>query len=260
MKRLYAKSPAKLNIGLHVLGRWPEGYHIIETLLVPYPALYDDIEIKLLPGLNRLELRLTGIEIPPSEENYLQTSYRLLREGLGTSLPALEVRLHKRIPVSAGLGGGSSNSGVFLRLMREILDPPPSWENLHKIAAQVGSDVPFFLYERPMLARGTGTELVPYNFSLDAFEVFVATPPFPCSTKHIYRGLRPSSWSGVSIEPILAAGPALWREKLHNDLESVSFQVYPQLLILKKSFYEAGAIYASMNGSGSSVYGLFPKR
>ncbi|MCX7606193.1 MAG: 4-(cytidine 5'-diphospho)-2-C-methyl-D-erythritol kinase [Bacteroidia bacterium] len=259
MRRIEAISPAKINIGLHILGRWPEGYHILETLLVAYPDLYDNLEVSVLPGQNRLELRLTGIEIPDTEENYLETTYRLLQARISTPLPALEVRLHKRIPVSAGLGGGSSNSGTFLRILAQLIDPPPPLPLLHEVAAQVGSDVPFFLYDSPMLARGTGTDMEPYPFSLEAYEIVLLTPPIPCSTKHIYRGLRPLHWSRTPIEPILKEGISAWPTHLHNDLEQVSFQIYPSLLTLKKSLYEAGAAYASMNGSGSSLYGLFPK-
>lgn len=258
MKTFYAPSPAKLNIGLHVLGRWPDGYHILETLLVLYPSLHDDLEVSLLPGYNRLELRLSGIEIPEAEENYLEKTYRLLEERLGR-LPALQVRLHKRIPVSAGLGGGSSNSGTFLRLLRDILEPPPSLSLLHEVGARVGSDVPFFLYDTPMLARGIGTELTPFPIDLSSYDIFLLTPPVPCSTKHIYRGLRPSQWSRAPIEPILRQDIHTWRDALHNDLEHVSFHLYPTLLVYKKALYDAGAIYASMNGSGSSLYGLFPR-
>lgn len=260
MKTFYAKSPAKLNIGLHILGRWPEGYHVLETLLVPYPALYDDLEVRLLPGKDRLQFRLSGIQIPESEgENYIQIAYWRLRESLQRPLPALEVRLHKRIPVSAGLGGGSSNSGTFLRLMKEILEFPLDMAALHAVAAQIGVDVPCFLYGEPMLATGLGSDLQPYPFSLAEYEVFVLTPPVPCSTKHIYRGLKYAHWSRTSILPVLELGPAVWREQLHNDLEMVSFQIYPTLLTLKHALYEAGAVYASMNGSGSSLYGLFAK-
>ncbi|MCX8112113.1 MAG: 4-(cytidine 5'-diphospho)-2-C-methyl-D-erythritol kinase [Bacteroidia bacterium] len=257
MKTFYTTSPAKLNIGLHILGRWPDGYHILETLLVPYPDLYDDIEVKLLSGHDRLELHITGIEVPDAEENYLETTYWLLRERLGRPLPALSVHLHKRIPVSAGLGGGSGNSGSFLRLLQEILDPPPTLNFLHEVACEIGSDVPFFLYNQPMLAKGIGTQMTPFSINLDEFEIFTLTPPVPCSTKHIYRGLRPSQWSRTPIEPILRQGVDTWPNYLHNDLESVSFQLYPTLLVLKKALYDAGAVYASMNGSGSSLYGLF---
>ncbi|MEN3040303.1 MAG: 4-(cytidine 5'-diphospho)-2-C-methyl-D-erythritol kinase [Bacteroidia bacterium] len=258
MTTYYATSIAKFNLGLHIIGRWPDGYHILETLLVPYPELYDDLEVRLLPGHDRLELHITGMEIPDSEENYLETTYRLLREKLGRPLPAMSVRLHKRIPISAGLGGGSSNSGAFLRIMQEILELPTSL--LHEVGAQVGSDVPFFLYEGPMLATDTGTRLTPFSIDLSAYEVVMLTPPVPCSTKHVYRGLRSSHWSRTSIRPILSSGIGMWREHLHNDLENVSFQLYPTLLTFKKALYDAGALYASMNGSGSSIYGIFPRK
>ncbi|MCS6789689.1 MAG: 4-(cytidine 5'-diphospho)-2-C-methyl-D-erythritol kinase [Bacteroidia bacterium] len=256
--RLYAASFAKLNIGLHILGRWPDGYHILETLLVPYPYLYDDIEVNVLPGKDRIELHLSGLEIPENEENYLETTYRILRQHWKKPLPAIEVYLHKRIPVSAGLGGGSSNSAMLLKLLAPMLELEPTSELLHQVAAEVGSDVPFFLHGVPMLAKGTGTELTPYPFSLEGYEVVMLTPPLPCSTKHIYRALRSSQWSRKPIEPILRQGINAWREELHNDLEQVSFQIYPYLLMLKQALYEEGAAYASMNGSGSSIYGIFP--
>lgn len=260
MKTHYTISPAKINLGLHILGRWPDGYHLLETLLVPYPYLYDELEVQMLSGYDRIEISITGIEVPDVDENYLETTYRLLREQLGKPLPALRVRLHKRIPVSAGLGGGSSNSASLMRLLQKILDPPPPLEVLHQVSARVGSDVPFFLYSTPMLARGIGTELTPFSIDLQDYEIIVLTPPVPCSTKHVYRGLRPSQWSHTPIEPILRQGPGVWSERLHNDLEHVSFHLYPTLLYLKKSLYNAGAVYASMNGSGSSLYGLFKRR
>ncbi|MCS6894907.1 MAG: 4-(cytidine 5'-diphospho)-2-C-methyl-D-erythritol kinase [Bacteroidia bacterium] len=258
MKTYYATSIAKFNLGLHILGRWPDGYHILETLLVPYPVLYDDLEVRVLSGRDRLELNLTGMEIPDSEENYLETTYRTLREKLGRPLPAMSVRLHKRIPVSGGLGGGSSNSGAFLRIMQEVLELPLSF--LHEVASEVGSDVPFFLYEGPMLATDTGTQLTPFSIDLSAYEIVMLTPPVPCSTKHVYRGLRSTHWSRTSIQPIIHRGIEVWPEQLHNDLEHVSFQIYPTLVSLKKALYDAGALYASMNGSGSSIYGIFPRK
>ncbi|MCS7296966.1 MAG: 4-(cytidine 5'-diphospho)-2-C-methyl-D-erythritol kinase [Bacteroidia bacterium] len=255
--KYYAISPAKINIGLHILGRWPEGYHVLETLLVRYPYLYDEIEVQVLPGYDRLELNMTGAEIPEGEENYLETTYRLLRQHLRRSLPALRVRLHKRIPISAGLGGGSSNSGSFLRILGQLLDLPQNSALLHQVAAEVGSDVPFFLYEESMLARGTGTDMTPFPIDLESYEIVLLTPPVPCTTKHIYRGLRPFHWSRLPIEPILRQDISVWRNYLRNDLEQVSFQLYPTLFILKKALYDAGAVYASMNGSGSSLYGIF---
>lgn len=143
--------------------------------------------------------------------------------------------------------------------MQAILEPPLEIAILHAVAAQIGTDVPFFLHNEPMLATGLGSDLQPYPFSLEAYEVFVLTPPVPCSTKHIYRGLKSVHWSRTSILPALALGPAVWREHLRNDLEMVSFQIYPALLALKHALYEAGAVYASLSGSGSSLYGLFAK-
>ncbi len=260
MNRYYDISPAKINIGLHILGRWPNGYHLLESLLVPYPALYDDIEVEVRPGYDRIELHLSGESPPPNEENYLMVAYRYLQKAIQKPLPALKVRLHKRIPISAGLGGGSSNAGTFLRLFHKIFPDLVSPENLHHIAAQIGSDVPFFLYQKPMLATGIGTTLTPYEIDLSGYEIYLLTPPVPCSTRYIYRGLSPINWRRTSIQPLLKQPIETWKNSLYNDLETVSFLIYPTLILYKNALYEAGAIYASMNGSGSSLYGIWKAR
>ncbi len=257
MNRYYDISPAKINIGLHILGRWPNGYHLLESLLIPYPALYDDMEIEVRPGHDRIELHVSGESPPPDEENYLTVVYRHLQKAIQKPLPALKVRLHKRIPISAGLGGGSSNAGTFLRLFHKMFPELISPETLHHIAAQVGSDVPFFLYQRPMLATGIGTTLSPYDIDLSGYEIYLLTPPVPCSTRYIYRGLSPTNWRRTSIQPILHQPVETWKYSLYNDLETVSFLIYPTLILYKKALYEAGAVYASMNGSGSSLYGIW---
>jgi 4-diphosphocytidyl-2-C-methyl-D-erythritol kinase len=257
MTRYYDTCPAKINLGLHIVGRWPNGYHLLETLLVPYPALYDDLELQILPGYDRIDIHISG-EVPPSDdENYLAIAYRYLQKAIQKPLPALKVRLHKRIPISAGLGGGSSNAGTFLRLFHQIFPELISLDKLHEVAAQVGSDVPFFLYQRPMLATGTGTSLTPYEIDLSAYQIYLLTPPVPCSTRYIYRGLSPANWSRTPLEPILKQPIESWKDALHNDLEAVSFLIYPTLILYKNALYEAGALYASMNGSGSSLYGIW---
>lgn len=257
MSRYHDTCPAKINLGLHIRGRWPNSYHLLETLLIPYPALYDDLEIQVRPGHDQIDLHISGEVPPPDEENYLSKAYRYLQKAAGKPLPALRVRLHKRIPVSAGLGGGSSNAGTFLRLFHQIFPDLLSPDKLHDVAAQIGSDVPFFLHRRPMIATGTGTTLTPYDIDLSRYQIYLLTPPVPCSTRYIYRGLSSNSWSRTSIVPILQEPIETWKETLHNDLESVSFLIYPTLLTYKNALYEAGAVYASMNGSGSSLYGIW---
>ncbi len=259
MRRYYQQSPAKVNLGLHILDRWPNGYHVLETLLIPYPALYDDLEVEILPGVDRLELVITGENPPQDGENYIETAYRLLQQVIKRPLPAIKVRLHKRIPVSAGLGGGSSNAGTFIRLLKEAFPEFIPKDQQYAVAAQLGTDVPFFLDPRPTLATGLGTTLTPFEIDLSGWDLFIMTPPVPCSTRYVYRALTPAAWSRTSIQPILRQDPASWARLLHNDLESVSFGIYPTLLVYKKALYEAGAMYASMNGSGSSLYGLFPR-
>lgn len=259
MRRYYQQSPAKINLGLHILDRWPNGYHVLETLLIPYPALYDDLEVEILPGVDRLELTVTGENPIQEGENYIEVAYKLLQREVKRPLPALKVRLHKRIPVSAGLGGGSSNAGTFLRLLAEAFPELIPTEQQQAIAAQLGTDVPFFLDPRTTLASGLGTTLTPFEIDLSKWDFFILTPPVPCSTRYIYRALTPSAWSRTPIGPILQQDPKTWPQMLHNDLESVSFSIYPTLLVYKKALYDAGALYASMNGSGSSLYGLFPK-
>jgi 4-diphosphocytidyl-2-C-methyl-D-erythritol kinase len=155
------------------------------------------------------------------------------------------------------LGGGSSNAGTFLRLFHQIFPELISLDKLHEVAAQVGSDVPFFLYQRPMLATGTGTSLTPYEIDLSAYQIYLLTPPVPCSTRYIYRGLSPAHWSRIPLEPILKQPIESWKDALYNDLEAVSFLIYPTLILYKNALYEAGALYASMNGSGSSLYGIW---
>ncbi|MCL2560891.1 MAG: 4-(cytidine 5'-diphospho)-2-C-methyl-D-erythritol kinase [Rikenellaceae bacterium] len=242
----------KINIGLDVLGRRADGYHDIVTLMIPVAGLCDILEI--VPAA---ESRFTqsGIDAGAPEQNLCVRAYNLMRERFG--IPAAAIHLHKIIPPAAGLGGGSSDAAFTIRGLDKIFSLDLSVEEMERLAAELGSDVPFFIRNTPQLAVGRGEILTPFDPQLAGKKVVIIVPSVRVSTAEAYAGVAVREPAAPLAER-LASGVGAWRNNgVENAFEPSIFARYPLLARIKESLYAAGALYASMSGSGSAVYGIF---
>lgn len=251
----------KINLGLNVLCKRPDGFHELETLFVPYFGIRDTLEIIELPGSG-------DVSFVPSaavtwDNDLTVRAYKLLASDF--HLPSVEIRLTKNAPVGAGLGGGSSDAAFCLKALNEMFSLGLSDESLAGYASRLGSDCAFFIYNRPMLGTGRGEILTPYALELDGYEIKVVIPEgLAVSTAEAYRGIHPrytygEERTGQSLSEVLARPVREWRNTLVNDFEKTVFAVYPKLAELKENLYRQGAEYAAMSGSGSALFGLFSK-
>lgn len=239
----------KINLGLHVHRKREDGYHDIETCFYPVP--WTDI-LEIIPSED-FSFTHSGREIPGSEDdNLCVKAFRMLQRDLG--IGNVKMHLHKIIPMGAGLGGGSSDAAHALILLDKIFN---TGKSLEQYASALGSDCSFFLQEKAVIGTGRGNELHPVNVSLQGKSLVIVHPGVHVSTADAYRGVTPSV-PEKSIRQILETTPFhQWRESLVNDFESSVFRKHPQIAKLKEALYAAGAIYASMSGSGSAVFGIF---
>lgn len=266
----------KLNLGLAVLHKREDGYHDLESLFIPWHGLHDVLEI--VPAAET-SIRLYGLDLGEGGEggdNLCVRAWALLHEAFG--IPPVAIYLWKGIPAGAGLGGGSADAAFTLRMLSEMFGLGLSDELLASLAARLGSDCAFFVYNRPMVASGRGEVLVPYEIDVAKFRIEVVTPPVHVSTREAYAGVTPrypvgAGYDGASA-PASPSCPALtghlpslrealsrpvdeWREVLVNDFEPSVFAAHPELARIKADLYARGARYASLSGSGSAIFGLF---
>ncbi len=249
----------KINLGLRVLRRRPDGYHDIETLFYPCPAPGDRLEMQRARSFS---LQIDGpcyTGWDPSED-LCARAWRLMAGRY--RIPPVEIRLHKTAPVGAGLGGGSADAAAVLCAIDALFTLHLGEDRLAALAAELGSDCPFFVYNRPMLGEGRGEVLTPFALDLSAYDIRIAVPEgVSVSTAEAYRGVldaaRPNP--GLPLRDALRRPVAEWREVLHNDFEDTVFPRHEKIAALKRRFYEQGAVYAAMSGSGSAVFGLFPR-
>lgn len=258
-KYIQLRPNAKINLGLIIKGKRADGYHLLETVFIPVFELFDQLSIQAIDTATS-KLVLKGIEIEGDlSDNLCLRAYRLLKQKFPT-LPAVEIVLEKGIPAGAGLGGGSSDAAATLLGLNELFDLGQSKEELVPLAAQLGADVPFFLFNRPLLAKGIGTEFE--EISLDfPYEIKLVTSEIHSSTVGVYQGLDHSQIDyDRDLRQILGMEPKHWPDLLVNDLENPVFAHYPELATTKAQLYVEGAVYAAMSGSGSAVFGLFEKK
>jgi 4-diphosphocytidyl-2-C-methyl-D-erythritol kinase len=245
---------AKINLGLHIIAKRKDGYHEIETCMVPIP-LYDALEMILDKNSN---WNSSGLDIPGDpKENLILKAEKLLRKDF-QGLPNLNIHLHKNIPMGAGLGGGSADGAFALKLMNNLFDLHLDDFFMEEYAAQLGSDCPFFIENTPKIARGRGEILEPIDLSLEGTYLVLINPGIHIGTKEAYAGVTPAS-PKVKLEEVLA-DRSRWKAELVNDFEPSIFKNHPEIAEIKEKMYEAGAFYSAMSGSGSSVFGLFEKK
>jgi len=250
-------SPAKINLGLHILKRREDGYHMLRSVMYP-TGLCDIIEIhQLTENKDPVCFTQSGIRFESDlEKNLCIEAFSLFASE--HPLPPLAIHLHKQIPVGAGLGGGSSNASTVLKGLNSLTSSPASSEKLASLASQLGSDCPFFLHNGPMLMEGRGEELSPVKLSLRPNYLVLLFPEIYISTAEAYASVTPSV-PDIDLLEVIEIQSNNWKDKLSNDFEKSAFAKHPLLRDLKLELYNAGAKFASMSGSGSSLFGIFEK-
>lgn len=245
---------AKINLGLNVVSKRGDGFHDIVTCFYPVPVC-DVLEIIESTG-KKTTFRSSGIAIPGREEdNLCLKAYQLLKKDY--QLPHVDIYLHKIIPIGAGLGGGSADAAFTLQALNEMFQLFLDGTILEEYASQLGSDCAFFIRNKPVLAFERGDVFGSVQIDLKGKKLLLIYPDVHVSTAEAYSRIHPAT-PEKSVKEILEQVPMeQWRQELKNDFEGSVFQLYPEIAELKEKLYAAGAEYASMSGSGSSVFGIF---
>ncbi|MDE6643452.1 MAG: 4-(cytidine 5'-diphospho)-2-C-methyl-D-erythritol kinase [Muribaculaceae bacterium] len=246
----------KINLGLHILARRPDGYHDIETVMVPVD-LTDILEI--VPAANgETTLTVTGnhVDCPP-EKNLVIKALHAVEKFVNRQLP-VNIYLRKIIPDGAGLGGGSSDAAFTIKGLNSIFDLGLTDQQMASIASTVGADCPFFIYNQPMLATGTGTTLSPVQLTPDFKNLtcLIVKPTEGVSTAEAYAGVTPQQRES-SLADFVNQSVTNWQSTLFNDFEKSVFEKRPEIANVKQHLINSGPIYVAMSGSGSSVFALF---
>ena len=249
---------AKINLGLNIVGRRSDGYHDLETVFYPVP-ICDVLEAtpmdEAFPSAACCDIKVTNAAIDcADEDNLVVKAYNLLRTG--HSLPRLHVHLFKRIPMQAGMGGGSSDCAFMIKLLDRMFALGMGDTEMKDYATRLGADCPFFLMGVPAYAEGIGEKLEPIGLSLEGLTIGIVCPHIPISTKEAFSRIKPRQ-TVVKCREIVMQPIETWRSRLSNDFEEGVFALHPEIGLIKQKLYELGAVYASMSGSGSSVFGLF---
>lgn len=242
---------AKINLGLNIISKRPDGYHELETCFYPIP--WKEV-LEVVPS-EAQQFSSTGIQIPDDGQNIIEKAYQFLSKEF--EIPPVSIHLHKVIPIGAGLGGGSSDAAFALKLFNDSFNLGIDDRHLMKYALKLGADCSFFIKNQPMLAKGIGEELTDIQVSLQGKFILLVYPNIHISTKEAYAQIIPQK-PKQGIENIMTEKPIEeWKDWLVNDFEASLFPSYPLLSEIKAKLYNQGAIYASMSGSGSCMYGIF---
>ena len=249
---------AKINLGLNVVERRPDGYHNIETVFFPVP-LTDALELHAMddgfPSAVDCDLKVTNMDIAGNEQdNLVVRAYKLLAADF--TLPRVHVHLHKGIPTQAGMGGGSSDCAAMIRLLNESFGLGLSVGEMESYAVRLGADCPLFITSRPAYAEGIGEKLHPIDLQLKGWHLGIVRPDIPVPTKEAYAQIKPTP-TVKKCRDIVMQPVETWRTELVNDFEKSVFAAHPEIGAIKEKLYSLGAVYAAMSGSGSSVFGLF---
>ena len=249
---------AKINLGLNIVSKRPDGYHNLETVFYPVP-IKDALEVCVMddgfPSPTDCDLKTTNMPIAGNEQdNLVVRAYNLLKQNY--KLPRVHAHLYKNIPTQAGMGGGSSDCASMIKLLNRMFGLGMSGSEMEAAAARLGADCPFFITAAPAYAEGVGERLHPLRLDLCGWTLAVVCPGIPVSTKEAFRHVIPHPTS-VKCRDIVARPVETWRGNLTNDFEESVFRQHPEIGRIKEKLYSLGATYASMSGSGSSVFGLF---
>lgn len=254
----------KINLGLRVIRKRPDGYHDLETVFVPIYGLHDELEVESVQHSaisNQISFEQEGIAVDcPAEDNLIVKCYRQMRAKY-PQIGDVAVRFKKNIPFGAGLGGGSSDAAHMAVALNELFSLRLTKEQLAAEVKPLGADCPFFVYNTPCYAEGIGDLLMPVELDLEGIRIVMIKPEEGVSTKEAYSGITRHPEVAGEIQKAVA----MMRQKCTeiddtifvNDFEATVFPLHPQIAAIKKRLLDAGAFYASMSGSGSTVFGLF---
>ncbi len=248
---------AKINLGLNITEKRSDGYHNLETVFYPVPW-EDALEVTISKPNNngkKYTLHLSGRKIDDSTgDNLVVKAYKLLDSLF--DLPAVDIYLYKNIPSGAGLGGGSSDAASMFIVLNKLFDLQLSSAQLEDYAGTLGADCPFFINNKPVFAQGTGNVFTPVSLSLQDYQIIIIKPDVFVSTRDAFAQITPRK-PIRQITDIISHPVTDWKDYLINDFEESVFSKYPEIRDIKNMLYHKGAIYASMSGSGSSVFGIF---
>ncbi len=249
---------AKINLGLNIVGRRPDGYHDLETVFYPVP-LTDAIELNVMdnrfPSSVACDLKVSNISVAGDEQdNLVVRAYNMLAADF--PLPRVHVHLYKGIPTQAGMGGGSSDGAAMIRLLNDAFSLVLSSSAMEGYAVRLGADCPFFITGRPAYAEGIGERLQPIDLNLGGWRLAIVRPDIPVPTREAFSLVGPKP-TLTKCRDIVKQPVETWRGLLLNDFERSVFALHPEIGQIKERLYSLGAVYASMSGSGSAVFGLF---
>ena len=247
------RANCKINLGLDILRRREDGFHDLETVMIPVPEVCDVVEVEKVEGVSTFEQRGLVVDCDV-EQNLCMKALRLMQRlyGIGEA----RISLDKRVPFGAGLGGGSSDATAVILALNELYNLGLSEERLVEIAAMIGSDTAFFVRNTPQLCTGRGEKMEPIELPLQGKYLAVAKPEEGVSTKEAYSGVKPTI-PEVRLTEALQRPIGEWQGVVKNDFEPHIFEAHPAIAELKNAMLSAGAVYASMSGSGSAVFGIF---
>lgn len=253
---------AKINLGLNVVEKRPDGYHNLQTVFYPVP-IQDVLEVQVMdeafPSSYDCDLKVTNINIDGDEQrNLVVRAYQLLKKDFPT-LPRIHTHLWKGIPTQAGMGGGSSDCAYMMLLLNRQFQLGLTDDQLIQYAAQLGADCAFFILSQPCYAEGIGEKLNPIEVSLNGYHIVVVRPDIPVSTKEAFSLIHPH-YPAQNCRETMMQPVETWRETLVNDFEESVFALHPEIGDIKQQLYDMGATYAAMTGSGSALFGLFKKQ
>jgi 4-diphosphocytidyl-2-C-methyl-D-erythritol kinase len=256
--RMIVFPKAKINLGLRITGKRSDGYHDLETLFYPV-ALSDVLEFVVADKSSGKDiLSVTGVYTGSEpEDNLVMKTVRKIREK--HSFPFLKIHLHKVIPTGAGLGGGSSDAASFLKAINRFFRLMIDEQNLKSTALELGSDCPFFIDCIPASATGRGEILKPIRTVLNGFYLVLLNPGTGINTREAFQNCQPYKTS-TSLSEMIDRPVTEWKDLIINDFEDYAFKKYPLIGEMKKELYRSGALFSSMSGSGSSVYGIFSEK
>lgn len=247
---------AKINLGLNIVEKRPDGYHNLETIFYPI-NLQDALEVTRRENNDKeYTLHISGspLEGEP-EDNLVVKAYKLLKKDYPGLLP-VDIHMYKHIPAGAGLGGGSSDAACMIKLLNDKFSLGLSTERMEEYAVKLGADCAFFIRNKPVFATGIGNLFEPVELSLKGYHIILIKPDIFVSTRDAFAEIRPVR-PAVSLKEIVKQPMETWKHSMKNDFEDSVFKKFPEIAAIKDELYDLGAVYAAMSGSGSSVYGIF---
>lgn len=248
---MLAFANAKINLGLNVIEKRPDGYHNLETVFYPV-KIYDTVEIT---DAEDTFCEIRGVAIPgDSKDNLCLQAYHLMKKDF--DLPPQQITLLKNIPVGAGLGGGSADAAFLIKLLNTKFELGLSVIAMEDYARVLGADCAFFIENTPVYATDRGDRFVPATIDLSAYFMVLVKPPVHVSTADAFGGLKPAR-PALNAQEVLSMPVNSWKETMKNDFEETIFNKYPEIAAVKTDLYHAGATFALMSGSGSSVFAIF---